>query len=325
MTAPQKLTRSSCDALSTHLRNLSRIPLLTNEEEITLARAVQSLRRFDEINEELTLRSGGQAPSLEAWAAEAGLNPLELVRGRRRGLRAKQRMVSANLRLVVTIARKYASRQLELEDLIQEGNIGLIKAVERFDPTRGYKFSTYAYWWIREGITRAIADKSRTIRLPVHVGEVLSKLRRAQQTLCQELGRTPTIEELACMTGFKPLDIEELLFRAQQPVSLDAGQQHESDGSSLMDRIHCSAIQPEQRLVGQLFSNDLERLLHELPEQEAELLRLRYGMNGVEPQNLSAVARSMGVTRDTARGIERRALAAVRDLSHRVVDYIKEA
>jgi RNA polymerase nonessential primary-like sigma factor len=325
MTAPQKLTRSSCDALSTHLRNLARIPLLTHEEEITLARTVQSLRRFDEIGEELTLRAGGRTPSLEAWAAEAGLTPLELLRGRRRGLRAKQRMVSANLRLVVTIARKYASRQLELDDLIQEGNIGLIKAVERFDPTRGYRFSTYAYWWIREGITRAIADKSRTIRLPVHVGEVLGKLRRAQQTLSQQLGRTPTIEELASTTGLKPLDIEELLFRAQQPVSLDAGQQHECDGNSLMDRIHCSAIQPEQRLVGQLFSNDLEQLLQELPAQEAELLRLRYGMNGVEPQNLSAVARSMGVTRDTARGIERRALAAVRDLSHRVVDYIKEA
>jgi RNA polymerase nonessential primary-like sigma factor len=324
MTAPQKLTRSSCDALSTHLRNLARIPLLTREEEITLARTVQSLRRLDEIGEELTLRVGGRTPSLEAWAAEAGLTPLELLRARRRGLRARQRMVSANLRLVVTIARKYASRQLELDDLIQEGNIGLIKAVERFDPTRGYRFSTYAYWWIREGITRAIADKSRTIRLPVHVGEVLGKLRRAQQTLSQQLGRTPTIEELAGTTGFKPLDIEELLFRAQQPVSLDAGQQHEFDGNSLMDRIHCSAIQPEQRLVGQLFSNDLEQLLHELPAQEAELLRLRYGMNGVEPQNLSAVARSMGVTRDTARGIERRALAAVRDLSYRVVDYINE-
>ncbi len=324
MSAPQKLSRGSCDALGTHLRNLARIPLLTHEEEITLGRAVQTLRKLDEIAEELTMRSGGVAPSLETWAAEAGLTPLELVRSRRRGQRAKQRMVSANLRLVVTIARKYAAVQLELEDLIQEGNIGLIKAVERFDPTRGYKFSTYAYWWIREGITRAIADKSRTIRLPVHVGEVLSKLRRAQQALCQQLGRTPTIEELALETGLKPLDIQEVLFRAQQPLSLDAGQQQEGD-NSLMDRIHCSAVQPEERLVGQLFTQDLEQLLHELPPREAELLRLRYGISGGEPLNLSAVARSMGVTRDTARGIERRALAAVRDLSHKVVDYIKEA
>ena len=324
MSAPQKLSRSSCDALGTHLRNLARIPLLTHEEEITLGRAVQTLRKLEEIAEELTLRSGGVVPALETWAAEAGLTPLELVRSRRRGQRAKQRMVSANLRLVVTIARKYAGVQLELEDLIQEGNIGLIKAVERFDPTRGYKFSTYAYWWIREGITRAIADKSRTIRLPVHVGEVLGKLRRAQQQLCQQLGRTPTLEELALETGLKPLDIQEVLFRAQQPVSLDAGQQQEGD-NSLMDRIYCSAIQPEERLVGQLFSHDLEQLLHELPPQEAELLRLRYGMGGGEPLNLSAVARSMGVTRDTARGIERRALAAVRVLSHKVVDYIKEA
>ena len=324
MSAPQKLSRGSCDALGTHLRNLARIPLLTHEEEITLGRAVQTLRRLEEIAEELTMRAGGMTPALDTWAAEAGLTPLELVRSRRRGQRAKQRMVSANLRLVVTIARKYASIQLELEDLIQEGNIGLIKAVERFDPTRGYKFSTYAYWWIREGITRAIADKSRTIRLPVHVGEVLSKLRRAQQHLCQQLGRTPSIEELALETGFKPLDIQEVLFRAQQPISLDAGQQQEGD-TSLMDRVHCASVQPEERLVGQLFSRDLEQLLGELPAQEAELLRLRYGMGGAEPLNLSAVARSMGVTRDTARGIERRALAAVRGLSHKVVDYIKEA
>ena len=324
MPAPQTLTRSSCDALSQHLRAIGRIPLLTHAEEITLGKAVQALRRLDEIAEELTLRAGGMAPSLESWAAEAGLTPGQLRRQRRIGLRAKDRMVAANLRLVVTIARKYASRQLELEDMIQEGNLGLIKAVERFDPTRGYKFSTYAYWWIREGITRAIADKSRTIRLPVHVGEVLSKLRRAQQNLCQQLGRTPSIEELALETGLKPLDIQEVLFRAQQPVSLDAGQQQDGD-NTLLERIHCSATQPEERLVGQLFTHDLEQLLQELPPQEAELLRLRYGMGGAEPLNLSAVARSMGVTRDTARGIERRALAAVRGLSHKVVDYIKEA
>ena len=322
MPAPQTLTRSSCDALSQHLRAIGRIPLLTSAEEITLGKAVQALRALEEVAEELTLRAGGVAPSLETWSAEAGLTPQQLRRRRRMGQRARERMVAANLRLVVTIARKYASRQLELDDLIQEGNLGLIKAVERFDPTRGYKFSTYAYWWIREGITRAIADKSRTIRLPVHVGESLSKLRKAQQTLWQRLGRTPSIEELAAESGLKPLDIQETLFRAQQPVSLDAGQSSEGD-STLMDRIRCVGVAPDERLTSHLLSHDLESLLQDLPSQEAELLRLRYGINQEAPMTLSAVARSMGVTRDTARGIERRAVAAVRERSKRVFDYLE--
>jgi RNA polymerase nonessential primary-like sigma factor len=321
MPAPQTLTRSSCDALSQHLRSIGRIPLLSSAEEITLGKAVQALRALEEVAEELRLRSGGVAPSLDTWAAEAGLSSQQLRRRRRLGERARERMVAANLRLVVTIARKYASRQLELEDLIQEGNLGLIKAVERFDPTRGYKFSTYAYWWIREGITRAIADKSRTIRLPVHVGESLSKLRKAQQVLWQQLGRAPSIEELALESGLKPLDIQETLFRAQQPVSLDAGQGSEGD-SSLMERIRCGGIAPDEHLTGHLLSHDLERLLDDLPAQEAELLRLRYGINQQEPMTLSAVARTMGVTRDTARGIERRAVAAVRERSARVLDYL---
>ncbi|MFM8936575.1 MAG: sigma-70 family RNA polymerase sigma factor [Vulcanococcus sp.] len=322
MPAPQTLTRSSCDALSQHLRAIGRIPLLTSAEEITLGKAVQALRALEEVAEELTLRAGGTPPSLDTWAAEAGLTPQQLRRRRRMGQRARERMVAANLRLVVTIARKYASRQLELEDLIQEGNLGLIKAVERFDPTRGYKFSTYAYWWIREGITRAIADKSRTIRLPVHVGESLGKLRKAQQTLWQRLGRTPSIEELAQESGLKPLDIQETLFRAQQPVSLDAGQSHHGD-STLMDRIRCAGVAPDERLTSHLLSHDLESLLKDLPREEAELLRLRYGINQEAPMTLSAVARSMGVTRDTARGIERRAVAAVRERSKRVLDYLE--
>ena len=322
MTAPQKLNRSACDALSAHLRRIGRVPLLTQEEEITLGRAVQALRQLDDIRDELRLRRGGQEPSLSTWATEAGLSVPQLRRRRHRGQRARERMVAANLRLVVTIARKYANRQLELEDLIQEGNIGLLRAVDRFDPTRGYKFSTYAFWWIRERITRAIADKSRTIRLPIHVGEQLSKLHRAQQRLWQQLGRAPSLDELAAETGLKELDIRETLFRAQQPLSLQSSNGDDPE-TCLMQRIHCRNSDPDERLTRQLFRQDLEDLLLKLPAQERELLRLRYGIDHPEPLNLSAAARSLGVTRDTARGIERRALAAVRHLSHQVVDYLE--
>jgi len=304
------------------MQAISRVPLLTHEEEITLARAVQTLCRLEEITEELTLRSGGSIPSDQLVAAEAGLTPGELQRKLRLGRRARQRMCSANLRLVVTIARKYANHQLQLEDLIQEGNLGLMKAVDRFDPSRGYKFSTYSYWWIREGITRAIASKARTIRLPVHVGEHLGKLRRAQQQLWQQFGRAPSVDELAEITGLKPLDISEILFRAQQPLSLDSAPSSVED-DNLMQRVSCDAPRPDDRLQGQLFSYDLEMVLRELPDQEAQLLRLRYGINGEEPMNLSAVARHLGVTRDTARGIERRAVAAMREHSRKIMDYLQ--
>ena len=322
MAAPQKLNRGCYDALSQHLVAIGRIPLLTHLEEITLGRAVQNLRRLGDIGEELTMRSGGKPPSLEAWAAEAGLSPLQLQQQQRQGRRARQRMVTANLRLVVTIARKYVHGQLELEDLIQEGNLGLMKAVDRFDPSLGYKFSTYAYWWIREGITSAIADKSRAIRLPLNVTGNLSKLRRSQQELLQRLGRMPTVEEIADATGLKPLDIRETLFRAQHTISLD-GNNLGDDDSCLLDQLSCSAEAPNERVAGHLFRQDLETLLGELPSREAELLRLRYGFNESAPMSLSAVARRMGVSRDLARGIERRAVAAIKDRSERVMDYLE--
>lgn len=322
MTAPQKGHRGNCDAPSSYMQAIGRIPLLTHAEEITLGRAVQSLKRLEEIAEELKLRLGGEAPSHQLWAAEAGMTPALLRQTIRSGKRARQRMASGNLRLVILIARKYANHQLHLDDLIQEGNLGLIKAVDRFDPSRGYKFSTYAYWWIRDGITRAIGNKPNTIRLPVHTGEQLSKLRRAQRQLCQQQGRTPSLVELAEYTGLKPLDIQELLFRAQQPLSLDTTP-HANEGENLMDRICCPAPRPEHRLEQRLLSADLQEVLKELPHVEAKLLRLRYGISGGEPMNLSAAARNLGVTRDTARGIERRAVAAIRNRSRRVIDYLE--
>jgi RNA polymerase nonessential primary-like sigma factor len=321
MPAPTKLFSGSSDALSQHLRAIGRIPLLRPEEEITLGRAVQDLRRLEEAAEELTLRSGGSPPSLEAWGAAVKLTPAALRRRLRQGQRARERMVAANLRLVVTIARKYIHSQLELDDLIQEGNLGLIRAVDRFDPTRGYRFSTYAYWWIREGISRAITDRSRTIRLPAQVSENLGKLRRAQQELLQRLGRTPSLEDLSEATGLKPLDIRELLFRAQQPLSLDATPIGDSDGN-LMDKVRCESLSPNDRLAVRSLREDLEALLGSLPDPESQLLRLRYGIQQPEPMSLSAVARQMGVTRDTARGIERRAVAAVRDQSRGVEAYL---
>jgi RNA polymerase nonessential primary-like sigma factor len=285
----------SGDGIQAYLRRIAAIPLLTPDEEVHLGTIVRR------------------------WQLSPSPTPTEL----RSGRRAMDRMVKANLRLVVSVCR-YQLREpagVDLMDLVQAGNIGLIRAVELFDPSRGYRFSTYAYWWIREGISRAICDRSRSIRLPAQVNENLGKLRRAQQELLQRLGHTPSLEDLAEATGLKPLDIRELLFRAQQPLSLDATPVGESDGN-LMDKVRCESLSPDDRLAVRSLRDDLEALLGSLPDPESELLRLRYGIQRPEPMSLSAVARQMGVTRDTARGIERRAVAAVRDQCRGVEAYL---
>ena len=178
------------DLVRSYLRDIGRVPLLSHEQEITLGRQVQELMALEEQREELRVRANGESPSEEQLAEAAGLTPQQLRKRLRSGQRAKERMVAANLRLVVSVAKKYTKRNMELLDLIQEGTIGLVRGVEKFDPTRGYKFSTYAYWWIRQGITRAIAEKSRTIRLPIHITETLNKLKKGQRELSQEqIGR----------------------------------------------------------------------------------------------------------------------------------------
>jgi RNA polymerase primary sigma factor len=294
--------RRGSDPISWYLSTIGRVPLLTPAEEIELGNQVQAMMRLTE-----------EEP-------ESGYTDKQK-KTIRVGRRSKERMMKANLRLVVSVAKKYQGKGLELLDLIQEGSLGLERAVEKFDPTRGYKFSTYAYWWIREGITRAIAAKSRTVRLPVHVGETLSKLRRAQHTLWHELGRAPRLDELADHTGLKELDIRETLFRAQQPLSLDSAPSE--DDASLLDRIACSGEEPGEGLTRTHMRHDIQDLLKHLPADQAELLRLRYGINAESPMPLSAVARNMGVTRDTARGIERRAINNVKELSERVIDYLE--
>lgn len=203
----------TADLLRSYLRDIGRVPLLSHEQEITLGRQVQELMHLEELREELTMRAGGEEPSGEALAAAAGLSAAQLRRRLQMGRRAKERMVAANLRLVVSVAKKYTRRNMELLDLIQEGTIGLVRGVEKFDPTRGYKFSTYAYWWIRQGITRAIAEKSRTIRLPIHITETLNKLKKGQRELSQELGRTPTVSELAVYVELPEDEVKDLLCR----------------------------------------------------------------------------------------------------------------
>ena len=187
---------SDIDLVRSYLRDIGRVPLLSHEQEITLGRQVQDLMILENLETELE-SDLGEKPDINFFADKAGISPVQLKKKLKSGRRAKERMVAANLRLVVSVAKKYTKRNMELLDLIQEGTIGLVRGVEKFDPTRGYKFSTYAYWWIRQGITRAIAEKSRSIRLPIHITEMLNKLKKGQRELSQELSRTPTLKELS--------------------------------------------------------------------------------------------------------------------------------
>ena len=309
------------DLLRSYLRDIGRVPLLTHEQEITLGRQVQELVALEELEAELTLRSGGEKPSEEQLAVEAGLTVPLLKRRMQLGRRAKERMVAANLRLVVSVAKKYTKRNMELLDLIQEGTIGLVRGVEKFDPTRGYKFSTYAYWWIRQGITRAIAEKSRSIRLPIHITETLNKLKKGQRELSQELGRTPTVSELALAVELPEEEVKDLLCRARQPVSLET-KVGDGEDTELLDLLAGDGVLPDEIVDGECLKGDLRALVEQLPELQAQVLRMRYGMEGEEPMSLTSIARELGMSRDKTRNLERRALEGIRNRSRELRQYL---
>ena len=260
----------------------------------------------------------------KAWAELLDMSPGDLQRQLLHGRRAKERMIQANLRLVVAVAKKYQHRGMELLDLVQEGTLGLERGVEKYDPTRGFRFSTYAYWWIRQGITRAIATQSRTIRLPVHVTEKLNRIKRVQQEIASNEGRIASIADLARELGISEDTVRQTLARVPRSVSLDTRVGREQD-TQLGDLIEDGHATPEQTLTHDELHNDLEDLLDELTSREAAVLRRRFGLEDDTPQTLAQIGEELKLSRERVRQIETRALLKLRQPQRRskVRDYIQ--
>ncbi|MBN4005164.1 RNA polymerase sigma factor SigC [Nostoc sp. LPT] len=301
--------------------------------------------RLIEVQERLTSELGHR-PSLERWAATADivlsdLRPT-LADGKRRwaeiakltveeleqvqsqGLQAKEHMIKANLRLVVSVAKKYQNRGLELLDLVQEGTLGLERAVEKFDPTKGYRFSTYAYWWIRQGITRAIATSSRTIRLPVHITEKLNKIKKAQRKIAQEKGRTPTLEDLATELEMTPTQVREVLLRVPRSVSLETKVGKDKD-TELGELLETDSVTPEEMLMRESLQRDLHHLLSDLTSRERDVILMRFGLADGHPYSLAEIGRALDLSRERVRQIESKALQKLRQPKRRnlIRDYLE--
>jgi RNA polymerase primary sigma factor len=311
------------DSIRVYLQEIGRIRLLRPDEEIELARKIADLLHLEELAAQFEVDSG-HLPDNKEWAS---LVEMPLIKFRRRlmlGRRAKEKMVQSNLRLVVSIAKKYMNRGLSFQDLIQEGSLGLIRAAEKFDHEKGYKFSTYATWWIRQAITRAIADQSRTIRLPVHLYETISRIKKTTKTLSQEFGRKPTEEEIA---ESMEMTIEKLRFiakSAQLPISLETPIGKEED-SRLGDFIEADIENPEQDVAKNLLREDLEGVLATLSPRERDVLRLRYGLDDGRMKTLEEIGQIFDVTRERIRQIEAKALRKLRHPNRNGVlkEYIK--
>ena len=260
----------------------------------------------------------------EAWADKAAIDAKELKVSLRNGRRAKDHMIQANLRLVVAVAKKYQQRGMEILDLVQEGTLGLERAVEKFDPTRGFRFSTYAYWWIRQGMTRAIATQSRTIRLPVHITEKLNRIKRVQQDIASNEGRIASIADLARELNISEETVRQTLERVPRSVSLDSRVGKDQD-TQLGDLIEDGKATPEETLTHDELHNDLEGLLDELTSREAAVLRRRFGLEDDTPQTLAQIGEDLQLSRERVRQIETRALLKLRQPQKRskIWDYIQ--
>ena len=296
--------RRSSDPVSWYLATIGRIPLLTPAEEIELGNQVQAM---------MALTEDGSREFEDGELTTAQRRLLRI------GRRAKERMMKANLRLVVSVAKKYQGKGLELLDLIQEGSLGLERAVEKFDPTRGYKFSTYAFWWIRQSMTRAIACQSRTIRLPVHLSERLTTIRKVSLDLAHKLGAMPSRVEIAEAMDIPLDELDSLVRQALTTSSLDAPVNGEEGRSFLGDLIADSSLDEPLDIVEQRIHHEqLGRWLSHLSEQEQHVLRMRFGLEGNERHTLAEIGRLMEVSRERVRQVELKALRKLRNLTRRL-------
>jgi RNA polymerase primary sigma factor len=286
------------DSVHTYLKSIGRTSLLTAEQEVDLAKRIEAGLFAEHKLETATGLDEKFRRDLELVAED--------------GRRAKAHMLEANLRLVVSVAKKYSDRGLSLLDVVQEGNLGLIRAVEKFDYTKGYKFSTYAMWWIRQAIQRGFADSARTIRLPVHVLEMLSKLSRVERDMHQRLGREPTPEELAVELDRTPDQIEELLRTSRQPISLDStiGEDGETSIGDLIEDV--DAPEASELVDRQLMAEQLRSALDALTPREATIMAMRFGLYDGNPHTLDEIGRALGLTRERIRQLEKQSLSKLR-------------
>lgn len=314
LTSRKGSTGKNADSMKAYLKQIGTVQLLTGEEEVELAKRIQDLMYLDGVRETLAEESGAE-PSMFDWALAVNVSEAELERRLDEGKRAKNQMIQANLRLVVSIAKRYANKSMSFQDLIQEGCVGLIRGAEKFDFKRGYKFSTYAHWWIRQAVTRSISDQSRTIRLPVHLFEIISRMSKYERQMVMKHGRDPTIEELAEAMNMTVEKIKQIKKASLVPISLNQTVNDEDKRTVEETLIDDETEHPDDATGKVLLLEDLENVLNTLNPRERDVLRLRYGLDDGRVKTLEEIGNVFNVTRERIRQIEAKALRKLRQPS----------
>ena len=308
----QRKHKSSRDIIGTFLSEIGRFPILTAEQEIQYGKKIQQMITLLESKEKLKAQFDRE-PTIDEWASFMQLSREVLSKQLQQGRIAKRKMVH--------IAKKYQERDMEFLDLIQEGCLGLERGVEKFDPTKGYKFSTYAYWWIRQGITRGIAEKARTVRLPVHMTEKLNKIKRTQTELSQKLGYTPNVAQIAQALSLSTDQIRECLRLIRKPKSLDMRIGEERD-TELKDMLKCESFSSESYVEAELLRENIKKLLSELAPKEQQVITLRFGLIDGNELTLSQIGERLGLSRERIRQIQQRALTKLRKHKYEIGSYL---